>query len=432
MREEIGRPCSLVPPALLRVMDQFYGIGHQDEQELHSFCAERKSSPKRKRPLRILYATFLKYPNVGGLASYITSVKTGFERAGHQADVISPLQMPPSFFQEDIPRAADEVRVFLLGRYGAANEKLVKNLSYLHVFQRFLMEKDLEQYDLFHAQDLFAVFLLGHLNQTYRRPLFFTPHGHFTKSRMKFHKIQKGSIEEAYFSEIERQGIRASDKIITISDSFHAPLLEYGAKETQLTTVYTGIDIRDAPEPKRAEKLVIACVSRLTERKGHDVLLNALAQIRRHLSGVEIWIIGDGKMRGFLEEKRRKLGLSNVFFFGKRRDVPALLAESSIFVLPTLNDNFPIAIIEAMFAGQAIVATDCGGIPEMIRHEKTGLICQPGSIRELADALLRLITDQALREQFGKAAKTYAGQHLRQENMVSQIDSIYQTFFLNE
>ncbi len=68
---------------------------------------------------------------------------------------------------------------------------------------------------------------------------FFTPHGHFTKSRMKFHKIQKGSIEEAYFSEIERQGIRASDKIITISDSFHEPLLEYGAKEAQLTTVHT-------------------------------------------------------------------------------------------------------------------------------------------------------------------------------------------------
>ncbi|MFP3822024.1 glycosyltransferase, partial [Bacillus sp. SIMBA_008] len=85
-------------------------------------------------------------------------------------------------------------RAFLVGRYGAANEKFVKNLSYLHVFQRFLKEKDLEQYDLFHTQDLFAAFLLGYLNQTCRRPLFFTPHGHFTKSRMKFHKIQKGSI----------------------------------------------------------------------------------------------------------------------------------------------------------------------------------------------------------------------------------------------
>lgn len=423
MREE------MVPLALLRVMDQFYGIEHQSEQEmLRSFCSEGKSSPKRKKPLRILYATFLRYPNVGGLASYITSVKTGFERIGHHADVISPVQMPPSFFQDDIPRAADEVRAFLLGRYGAANEKLVKNLSYLYVFQRFLKEKDLEQYDLFHAQDLFAVFLLGYLNRTYRRPLFFTPHGHFTKSRMKFHKIQKGSIEEAYFTEIEKQGIRASDKIITISDSFHAPLLEYGAKETQLTTVYTGIHVQDASKPKRTEKLVIACVSRLTERKGHGVLLDALAQIRQHLSGAEMWIIGDGKMRGFLEEKRRKLGLSNVFFLGKRRDVPDLLAESSIFVLPTLNDNFPIAVIEAMFSGKAIITSDCGGIPEMIRHEKTGLICQPGNSRELAAALVSLITDQSLRERLGKEAKSYASQHLRQDIMVSKIDSLYQSF----
>ncbi len=55
-----------------------------------------------------------------------------------------------------------------------------------------------------------------------------------------------------------------------------------------------------------------------------------------------------------------------------------------------------------MFSGQAIVATDCGGIPEMIRHEATGLICQPGNSRELADALVMLITDQSLRERLGK------------------------------
>ncbi|MBY8912030.1 glycosyltransferase family 4 protein [Bacillus sp. YC2] len=429
MREEIGKSNSLVPLTLLRVMDQFYGIEHQNEQEtLRPFGVEKKSSSKRKKPLRILYVTFLRYPNVGGLASYIASVKTGFDRIGHRADVISPLQMPPSFFQEDIPRAADDIRAFLFGRYGAANEKIVKNLSYLHVFQRFLNEKDLEQYDLFHAQDLFAVFLMGYLNQRYRRPLFFTPHGHFTKSRIKFHKIQKGSLEEAYFSEIERQGIRASDKIITISDSFHAPLMDYGAKETQLTTVYTGIQFQTAPQQKSAEKLVITCVSRLTERKGHDVLLDALAQIRQHLSGVEIWIIGDGNMRKILEEKKQKLGLSSVVFFGKRHDVPALLAESSIFVLPTLNDNFPVAIIEAMFSGKAIITSDCGGIPEMIRHEKTGLICQPGNSRELADALVLLITNKSLRERLGKEAHSYATQYLRQDIMVSGINSVYHSF----
>lgn len=78
MKEEIGKPNDLVPLALLRAMDQFYGIEYQGEPEmLYSFCAEGKSSPKRKKPLRILYATFLRYPNVGGLASYITSIKTG-------------------------------------------------------------------------------------------------------------------------------------------------------------------------------------------------------------------------------------------------------------------------------------------------------------------------------------------------------------------
>ena len=151
-------------------MDQFYGIEHQSEPEmLYSFCAEGKA-PQTKS-----HCVFCTQPFSVTRMSEDWRVISRQLRRVLSASVIRRMSSRRSkcrqLFQEDIPRAADEIRAFLVGRYGAANEKFVKNLSYLHVFQRFLKEKDLEQYDLFHAQDLFAVFLLGYLNQTYRRPL---------------------------------------------------------------------------------------------------------------------------------------------------------------------------------------------------------------------------------------------------------------------
>ena len=419
--------------SLLKVMDEYYKIDSKKNhlmEPFQTFGIKKNRIPSKTKKLKILYVTFLRYPNTGGLSNYITSLKTGFEKYGHDVDVISPTQMTAVHLEQDIPRAAEHARDFLLQRYGTVNEKIIKNTSYMNVYKSFLRGRSLEQYDVFHAQDLFSVFLLGQLNLEYKKPLFFTPHGHFTKSRLKFDKIKKGSIEEVYFSEIEKQGIRASDQIITISNSFHSPLKEYGAKIEQLVTVHTGIHFHQASILKQEynDNLVISCVSRLSPRKGHDILLKALSQIQRDLSNVEIWIVGDGVMRERLEDQVLQLGLDNVRFFGRRTDISEILSSSTIYVLPTINDNFPISIIEAMFSRQAIVTTNCGGISEMIQNGKTGIICEPGNVQQLSDALKLLLANKSLRECLGRNAQEYSRQHLTQGGMISKIERIYHSF----
>lgn len=414
-------------------MDEYYQIDSKKNhitKSFQTFGIKKGSILSKAKKLKILYVTFFRYPNTGGLSNYITSLKTGFEKNGHDVDVISPAQMTAVHLEQDIPQAAAYARDFMLQRYGTVNEKIIKNTSFLNVFNSFLREKILGQYDIFHAQDLFAVFLLGQLNLKYKKPLFFTPHGHFTKSRLKFDKIKEGSIEEAYFSEIEKQGIRASDQIITISNSFHSPLKEYGAKTEQLITAHTGIHFQQPPIAKQKcnNNLVISCVSRLSPRKGHDIFLKALSQIRQYLSNVEVWIVGDGVMRERLENQVLQLGLDNIRFFGRRTDIPEILSSSTIYVLSTINDNFPISIIEAMFSRQAIITTNCGGIPEMIQNGKTGIICEPGNVQQLSDALKLLLTNKSLREELGREAQAYSQQHLTQDVMVSKIERIYQSF----
>lgn len=421
---------SPIHPNLLKVMDEYYKVENKQKVETFQSFYVNKNDRNKKKRLRILYVTFLKYPNHGGLSNYITSLKTGFEHAGHDVDVISPLQMTSVHFEKYIPEVAAKVKNFLLRRYGIANERIIKNISFLNVFYSFLKEKQLAEYDVFHGQDLFAIFLLGQLNRIYKKSLFFTPHGHFTESRMKFGKIERGSIEEIYFREIEKQGIKAANKIITISHSFHRILRKYGAKKEQLVTVHTGIHFPNHTIRKQIEndKIIISCIARLAPRKGHIFLLQALAKLKPLFQNIDVWIVGDGSMREKLEKEVQQLKLNNVSFFGRKTNVAEILAQSSIYVLPTINDNFPLSIIEAMLAGQAIVTTNCGGIPEMIYHGKTGLICKPGNVEELTDALTLLLTKNELRKQLGQNAKQYAEEHLVQKVMVSRIEDIYQEF----
>ena len=134
---------------------------------------------------------------------------------------------------------------------------------------------------------------------------------------------------------------------------------------------------------------MITCVSRLRPRKGHKYLFEALALIKKKLKNVDVWIVGDGEMREELEKQVKALGLSNVSFLGERNDIPKLLSQSDIFVLPTTSDTLPIAIIEAMFANKAIITTNLGGIPEIIQDHHSGLIART---RELTTTSRKIIT----------------------------------------
>ncbi|MEI5909331.1 glycosyltransferase family 4 protein [Bacillus spongiae] len=416
-----------IHPTLLSVMDRFYDVPTKSPipSNLQSFG--RKSSSILNK-LNILYVTFLKYPNTGGLSNYITSLKSGCEKLGHHVDVLSPLQMSQAEFNNHIPFAAEQARSFMHNRYGVVHEKIVKNLSFLHVYTLFLERKQIDTYDVIHAQDLFALFILSSLNHRYKKPLLFTPHGLFTKSRLKFKKIQAGSLEELYFTEIEKQGLRAANEIIIIADAFRTPLASFDAKEEQMTTIHSGVEFNPLPKLQHKEKVIISCVARLSPRKGHEGLLHAFALLGEEASNVELWIIGDGVMKETLIKQVNDLQLSNVLFLGKRTDIAEILSHSDIYVLPTLNDNFPLALIEAMLSQQAIITTTCGGIPEMIQHERTGLLCEPGNVEELTNAIRYLLSNENARQTLGLAAKAYATDHFTSSVMATKMEKVYKSY----
>jgi glycosyltransferase involved in cell wall biosynthesis len=156
------------------------------------------------------------------------------------------------------------------------------------------------------------------------------------------------------------------------------------------------------------DDLLIGVVSRLeVPRKGHHVLFQALSSLPPVDAGVRCVVVGDGPGKGELLRHAASLGLeSKVSFVGEQHNVPVWLDAMDIFVLPSLLEGSPIAIIEAMARALPIVATRTGGITEMIRDGTDGMLAEPGSWESLAQAMERLIRDAGLRSRLGSAART--------------------------
>lgn len=155
----------------------------------------------------------------------------------------------------------------------------------------------------------------------------------------------------------------------------------------------------------------LVCVAAHYERKGIDVLLRALREVRGMRPDVRLVLVGDGPRRGELEALAAELGVApGVTFAGDRRPavVRRLLERCAAFVLPTRYESFGIAIVEAMALGRPVVATTAGGIPEIVDHGRTGLLVPPDDPGALAAALLRVLSDDALAADLGRAAAAAA------------------------
>jgi len=142
--------------------------------------------------------------------------------------------------------------------------------------------------------------------------------------------------------------------------------------------------------------LLLAC-GELAEVKGHEVLLRALPGILAAHPEVRLVIAGDGPLRSHLEALSRQLGVAaHTGFLGFRRDVPDLLNAADLFVMPSLSEGLPLAVLEAMAAEVPVVATAVGGIPELIHHGRTGWLVPPGDSAALAAGLSDALANGAV------------------------------------
>jgi glycosyltransferase involved in cell wall biosynthesis len=196
----------------------------------------------------------------------------------------------------------------------------------------------------------------------------------------------------------------------------------------KIEVVYNGIE----PTKSKADIFVdhkefkLGTIGTLIPVKGIQYLIQALPIVRREFPEVKLEIIGEGPYKKSLvkEVKRRKLE-KYVIFSGFQAEIEKSLMGMDMYIQPSISESFGLAIVQAMSVGLPIVATNAGGIPEVISDGKTGLLVAPGKPKELATAIIKILRDRTLAHYLGDNARKESVVRFNLKDMIDQVENIY-------
>ena len=218
--------------------------------------------------------------------------------------------------------------------------------------------------------------------------------------------------------------------VVAISETIANVLLKAGVDKRRIRVIPSGIDPRTtAGERPRAGldgTTIVGCLATLEERKGHRYLLEAAALLKKERLKIRYKIAGDGPLRGRMEEEAARLGLSgDVDFLGFVTNTAEFFDSVDLFAMPSLHEGLGVAVLEAMDARKAVVATRAGGLAESVLHEETGLLVPPADAVALAGAIAKLARSPSLAQSMGERGRERVRQHFSLENMARQNESYY-------
>jgi len=228
-----------------------------------------------------------------------------------------------------------------------------------------------------------------------------------------------------------------ADQIIVVSRSERERLTkDYGLPKSQCVAIPNGVDCEVFRPDLQAgrkireklgigEQLVVGSVGRLDDKKGYHLLIQAAAALKH--TDITVLLVGDGPQRDRLAQQAWELEIEDkVHLPGWRDDVPSFLNAMDIFALPSEAEALPFSILEAMSAGIPVVATDVGGVRELVRDRITGYIIPRGNIEQLITRLRELIEFPQLREAIGRKGREHVKTHYSQEAMLDKTLAIYE------
>ena len=272
-------------------------------------------------------------------------------------------------------------------------------------------------------------------------------------SRRRRHRVlivhtYHGHVLEGYFSPLVSRAVRfverslasITDRIVTISETQKLDIVDrFGISPCRKTSIVPlGLDLEtllamSAPDADHRTALgfgpadlVVAFVGRMVPVKDLPTLVRGFALALRALPHLRLLLAGDGPVRKDVETLARELLVwDKVHMHGWVEDLPRLYAAVDIFALSSINEGTPVALIEAMAAGKAVVATAVGGVPDVVDDSLTGVLIPPRSPEALAEAVVGLAADPGRRARLGEAARISVRERYSLEHLVNNVESLY-------
>lgn len=273
------------------------------------------------------------------------------------------------------------------------------------------------RFDIIHAHYAVPQGLLGAMLKKLKgTPLVVTLHG------SDITVLGKGRVTRFLLGFV----LKEADRIIAVSEFLKREALALGALEEKTRVIYGGVEVgshRGRLVERKKGSCKVLYIGALVRHKGVDFLLRAFKWVSERRRGCRLLIVGDGA------EKDRLMGLRDELeveteFCGYVDDISGILRESDVLVLPSRDEGFGLVLLEAMAAGLPVVATRVGGIPEIVRHNENGLLVERGDVNALADAILKVLEDEDLRNRLVEGGlKTV--ERFSWSRMAGEVDEVY-------
>ena len=345
--------------------------------------------------------------NSGGVETGTIDLAKELVKQGHKAVVIS-----------NGGRLVDELKAS-----GGIHYSLpVHKKSLLTLFESIDKIKDIiekENIDVVHARSRAPAWPAFFAARLAKRPFITTCHGHYSMH---------------FFSRVMGWG-----KFVIVSSNVVARHMinDFKVPHDRIKLIPRGVDLDKftykEPDARQSKKeFTIGMVGRITPIKGHIFLIRAVSKVARIIPNIKVVIIGDApeskpKYRQELETLVRRLGLSrHVHFLGEQSDIPARLHEMDMLVMPSIcEETFGRVIIEAQACGVPVIATKVGGIVDIIKDGKNGLLVPPRDWNALAEAIIRLVREKDLRVSLSKAGRQSVEKDFSLSHMYKKTINLY-------
>ncbi len=364
------------------------------------------------RPLRILHLTASLY--TGGAERLILGLARQLNRAEFDVHLCAIGRFGQDSMLHDFQRLERPIHLIPIQRFYDPRI-LVALVQYVRH----------HQIDLIHTHLLYADILGRLLGQLLRLPVVST--------------LQNDPLDNRH-TRLDKRWLNrltarfTTTHLVAVSNQIRQRFIEaWQVKAERISTIYNAVQMQPflaipvlTPAVPTTSPLTITTIGRLEAQKGQHLLLTAAQQVLAQFANVRFLFVGQGALDEQLQAQAAQLGIADrVEFVGLRRDIPAILAQSDIFVLPSLWEGLPLAAIEAMAAARPVVLTDVGGNRELITHEQEGILIPPNDSTALTAALLGLLHSPEKRQKLGEQARAHARQHFHIDIITRQYEALY-------
>jgi glycosyltransferase involved in cell wall biosynthesis len=371
--------------------------------------------------MRCIKVLFVLRPTMGGIRKQVMGLLQNISR-----DLVEPIVVCPAGEAGVSPSEVEGVRIIPMDIRGDLN--LSSDFRTSRAIARIAKT---EGVDIIHAHGFKAGWLCLWAGLSRSRPytIICTFHNQVRRSR----NILKDWLNRFFISIVGRR----VDQVAVVSMGIRSEAVELlGLPAEKVTCIYNGVDFSLYQKVKQTgafrrelgigeKTLLVGTLARLIPQKGVQVLIQAASMLRKNFPDVRFVVVGDGPYRSQLETQVEAAGVDNyLLLLGFRTDIPRILSELDLFVLPTLEEAFSVAVMEAMASAKPVIISEVGGLPELITPE-TGILVPPGKPDELKNALGDLLADPARRLQMGLAGRERVEKHFSIQTMAESYYQLY-------